>query len=100
MGSPAVPAAATTQRALPPAVLQALADSFAAEVAERLPRLEALAAGRGDAELARRDAHTLASSAYVVDRPDVAVLARAVEDDLETGPLPELLALLREIPRA
>ena len=79
-------------RVLPPAVRQALRDSFAAEVSERLPRLEALAAGHGDVELARRDAHTLGSSAYVVDRPDIALLARAVEDDLENGPLAELLA--------
>ena len=94
MGPRAVQAA---PRTLPASVLAALADSFAAEVRERLPRLEALAAGTGAVELARRDAHTLASSACVVDRPDIAVLARAVEERLTEGPLTDLIGLLRAV---
>jgi HPt (histidine-containing phosphotransfer) domain-containing protein len=68
-----------------------LRKAFAGEVAQRLPRLEALT----DPEAARRDAHTLGSSAYVVGEPEIARLARAVEADLEHGPRQELVALLR-----
>lgn len=65
--------------------------AFAGELAERLPRLEALT----DRTAARRDAHTLASSATVVGEPEISRLARAVEADLDGGPREQLLALLR-----
>ncbi len=76
---------------VPESVRHALRLAFAAEVAERLPRLAVLS----DLEAARRDAHTLASSAWVVQEPEIARLARAVEDDLQRGPVDELVALLR-----
>jgi HPt (histidine-containing phosphotransfer) domain-containing protein len=68
--------------------------TFAREVAERLPRLEA-GPDIADLDAVRRDAHTLASSAWVVDEPEIARLARAVEDDLVAGPRAELVACLR-----
>ncbi len=76
---------------VPASARHALRLAFAAEVAERLPRLVALT----DLEAARRDAHTLASSAWVVQEPELARLARAVEDDLQGGPVDELVARLR-----
>jgi HPt (histidine-containing phosphotransfer) domain-containing protein len=73
-----------------------LRGAFAEEVAERLPHLEALRSpGRADLELARRDAHTLASSAWVVGEPELSRVAREVEHQLPGGPLDELLSLLR-----
>jgi HPt (histidine-containing phosphotransfer) domain-containing protein len=81
-----------TGRALvPPGVLADLRLAFAEEVAERLPRL----AARADLEEARRDAHTLASGAWIVGEPEIARLARAVESQLPDGPVEQLLALLR-----
>lgn len=68
-----------------------LREAFAGELAARLPRLEALT----DRPAARRDAHTLASSAAVVGEPEISRLARAVEADLDGGPRAELVALLR-----
>ena len=83
-------------RPLPPGVREALRTSFAQELGERLPRLEALSAGNApDADEVRRDAHTIASSAWVVDEPEISELARAVEDDLAGGPLAELVSRLR-----
>ena len=64
---------------------EALAAAFAGEVAQRLPRMldaaERLrAAGVSDAAVTLRgDAHTLASSAIIVNRPAVAELARRCE---------------------
>ncbi|MGZ6791460.1 MAG: Hpt domain-containing protein [Mycobacteriales bacterium] len=68
-----------------------LRQAFAGELAERLPRIEALT----DRPAVRRDAHTLASSASVVGEPEIARLARAVEVDVDGGPRAELVALLR-----
>lgn len=79
-----------------PGVRELLRAAFAQELGERLPRLAALAAGGPvDPDEVRRDAHTLASSAWVVDEPEIGRLARAVEEDLTGGPLPELVAALR-----
>ncbi len=65
--------------------------AFAEEVRTRLPRIEA----RVDLELVRRDAHTLASSAWVVEEPDIARAARLAEDDLTDDNLDALVMLLR-----
>lgn len=65
--------------------------AFADEVRVRLPRLEA----RTDLEVVRRDAHTLASSAWVVGEPEISHVARAAEDDLTDENLDALVALLR-----
>ena len=82
----------TVPSRLPPGALDGLREAFAAEVRKRLPRLVSLA----DPEAARRDAHTLASSAWVVGESQLATLARAVEDQLPGGPLPELVAALQD----
>jgi HPt (histidine-containing phosphotransfer) domain-containing protein len=72
-----------------------LRQTFAAEVAARLPRLRALAAGEGDVvDDARRDAHTLGSSAIIVSEPEIARLAHEVELHLTDGPLAELITAL------
>lgn len=81
----------TVAGAVPPAVLADLRAAFVAEVLDRLPHLE-----QGtDVEEARRDAHTLASSAWVVGEPEIARLARAVEAAFPDGPVSELCAALR-----
>jgi HPt (histidine-containing phosphotransfer) domain-containing protein len=73
-------------RALSPELVLSLRQAFARELEERLPVLEdALAAPKADLAAARRAAHALGSSAYVVDEPDLAVLARDVEARLEEG---------------
>lgn len=77
--------------AVPPAVLANLREAFGHEVEARLPVLEE----RTDLEAARRDAHTLASGAWVVGEPEIARLARSVENELPGGPVDELLVLLR-----
>jgi HPt (histidine-containing phosphotransfer) domain-containing protein len=81
----------TVAGAVPPAVLADLRRAFAREIASRLPHLADLS----DLETARRDAHTIASSAWVVGEPDIARLARQVESALPDGPVAELLVLLR-----
>lgn len=81
----------TVAGAVPPAVLADLRTAFVAEVRARLPHLE----HGTDADEARRDAHTLASSAWVVGEPEIARLARAVEVAYPDGPLDELCAALR-----
>lgn len=74
----------------------ALREAFAGEIAARLPRLQALADGNLEVvEDARRDAHTLASSAIIVGEPEIASLAHAVELALTDGPLDALLAALK-----
>ena len=81
----------------------ALRQAFAAELAVRLPRLAALRergplndrSPTSELEVARRDAHTIVSSAWVVGEPEISRLARAVEEQLQEGPVDELLALLR-----
>ena len=80
----------TVASAMPPAVLAQLREAFAQEVHNRLPHLEA----RTDLETARRDAHTIASSAWIVGEPEIARLARAVETELPEGPVDELVAAL------
>ena len=85
----------TTRAALPAAAQAAFREAFAAEVAERLPRIAALLESQTtDRETARRDVHTLASSAWVVGEPQISRLARAVEEDLAGGPVAELVARL------
>ena len=79
------------RRAVPAAALQGLREAFAHEASERLPHLESLE----DLETARRDAHTLASSAWVVGEPEISRLARTVEEQLPGGPVAELVARLR-----
>jgi HPt (histidine-containing phosphotransfer) domain-containing protein len=81
---------------LPAALLADLRASFRTEVQNRLPHLEDLA----DLETARRDAHTIASGAWVVGEPEIARLARAVENELPDGPVAELLTALRDHIRA
>lgn len=74
----------------------ALRETFAGEIAARLPRLVALSGGQLEViEEARRDAHTLGSSAIIVNEPDIARLAHAVELQLRDGPLTELISALR-----
>jgi HPt (histidine-containing phosphotransfer) domain-containing protein len=73
-----------------------LRETFAGEVAARLPRLEALRDGdQSVVEDARRDAHTLGSSAIIVSEPEIARLAHAVELELAAGPVAELISALR-----
>lgn len=83
--------------ALPDDVLQSLRVAFAGEVAARLPRLRTPL----EPATARQDAHTLASSAWVVGERGVSVLARAVEDQLIAGgpatDLPALVAALEKL---
>jgi HPt (histidine-containing phosphotransfer) domain-containing protein len=62
-------------------VAQSLRMAFAGEVSARLPHLRAAA----DLELARLDAHTLASSATVVGERELGALARLVEEQLAEG---------------
>ena len=82
----------TVAAAVPPAVLADLRVAFGHEVDARLPSLLDLS----DLEVSRRDAHTIASSAWVVGEPEIARLARAVESALPDGPVAELVALLEE----
>jgi HPt (histidine-containing phosphotransfer) domain-containing protein len=85
---------------LPAAALAGMRDAFRDEVAERLPRLRAAAAGL-DPDLLRdalRDVHTLGSSAYVVGEDDAARTARAAEAVLlEERPLSEFVALVADL---
>jgi HPt (histidine-containing phosphotransfer) domain-containing protein len=85
-----VVAAQEAREALPGDVQQSLRVAFAAEVASRLPHLRL----PDDPEQARHDAHTLASSAWVVGEQDISVLARAVEFELEDGREPRDLPAL------
>ena len=59
-----------------------LRKAFAGEVASRLPHLRVPVAAL---EVARLDAHTLASSAVVVGEPELGALARQVEEQLVEG---------------
>lgn len=77
---------------LPSALLGDLRSAFTREVQERLPGLVEVS----DVEQARRDAHTLASSAWVVGEPDIARVARALEAELPGGPREELVRLLEQ----
>lgn len=74
-----------------PALRAALREVFAAELAERLPRL--VAAGTPWDEDVQRDVHTLGSSAWVVGEPELARLARTCETTGEG--LVDLVAVLQ-----
>lgn len=75
-----------------------LRDVFATELRTRLPRLAAWCDGTcdgvDDVEAAVRDAHTLATSAFLVGEPEISRLARGAEDG-DAGMLAELVVLLR-----
>jgi HPt (histidine-containing phosphotransfer) domain-containing protein len=75
------PDATAVLRRLPPAALEGLREAFAAEVAERLPRLRRAvdAADPADLATAVRDAHALGSSAAVLGEPDASRCAREAE---------------------
>jgi HPt (histidine-containing phosphotransfer) domain-containing protein len=76
-------------------VASVLREAFAGEVAARLPHLRMPEA---DLEVARLDAHTLASSAVVVGEPALGELARQVEEQLVEGAVtPDLEALVRAL---
>ena len=79
--------------ALPDEVRQALRAAFRAEVAARLPHLR----DPRDLDLARHDAHTLASSAWVVGEHDLSALARAAEEDLSEDSLTALVVALEAL---
>ncbi|MCU1601159.1 MAG: hypothetical protein JWO22_1868 [Frankiales bacterium] len=83
-------AAASLSAALPPALLADLRVAFGREVDARLPHLRAVT----DLETAQRDAHTIASAAWVIGEPVIAKLAREVESGLPGGPVAELVAAL------
>lgn len=74
--------------------MRSLREAFAAEVEARLPHLRSL----DDLDLARHDAHTLASSAWVVGESRIGELARSVELQLSEGShaadVPALVAVL------
>ncbi len=80
----------TVAAGIAPALLADLRSAFGREVDARLPHLRAVT----DLEVAQRDAHTIASSAWVIGEPVIARLAREVESGLPDGPLPELVAAL------
>ena len=76
-------------RTLPPEAVAGLQEAFRAEVAERLPRLEAVRAGSPPDLLADalRDAHSLGSSAVVLGEPEASRVARGIESALLEGDL-------------
>jgi HPt (histidine-containing phosphotransfer) domain-containing protein len=87
--------------ALSEELMASLHEAFDGEVADRMPRLRAVPTERPGRELvsqARRDAHSLASSAAVVGMADVSRCARALEFRFDallvdpSEPLPESLA--------
>lgn len=73
-------------RVVPAGLVASLRTAFAAERDERVPALRA-ALAHPDAPTAdaRRAAHALGSSAYVVGEPDLGALARDVEARLDAG---------------
>lgn len=75
---------------LPPDVLLQLRRTFAREAAERLVRLRAAA----DFEAVRRDAHSLATSAWIVGELEVSRLARQAEEQMEEGAVADLALLV------
>jgi len=88
------------RHALSEELMASLHEAFAGEVADRMPRLRAVPTARPGRELiqqARRDAHSLASSAAVVGMADVSRCARALEFRFDallvdpSEPLPESL---------
>lgn len=95
-------------RRLPAAALAGLQEAFAAEVAERLPRLRS-AVDSGDVRRLDdvvRDAHALGSSAAVMGEPAASASARAAEallleqprrDDVLDALRPHVDDLVREL---
>jgi HPt (histidine-containing phosphotransfer) domain-containing protein len=81
------------REALPEVVQQSLRAAFRAEVAARLPHLR----DGSDAELVRHDAHTLASSAWVVGEHELSVLARAAEQDPAADTVTALVTALERL---
>lgn len=86
--------------ALSEELMASLREAFSGEVEDRMPRLRGVVgaiAGRELLQQARRDAHSLASSAAVVGLADVSRCARALEFHLDSllvepnAPLPESL---------
>lgn len=87
-------------RRLPPQAREGLAEAFRSEVSARLPRLQAVADGKATAaelEQARRDAHTLGSSATVLGEPSAAQCARALEVELAGGGSAQVAPLVRRL---
>jgi len=86
-------------RPLPEHALVGLRDAFAAEVADRLPRLLALRPDASGDEVAQalRDAHTLGSSAVVLGEPAASRVARAIERDLSSGRVGTVQKQVREL---
>ncbi len=86
-------------RALPEHALAGLRDAFAAEVADRLPRLLALRPDAAPDEVAQalRDAHTLGSSAVVLGEPAASRVARAIEVELSSGRVGTVPERVREL---
>lgn len=87
-----------------PALLDAragLQEAFRAEVAERLPRLEAAGPGCSSDVVAAalRDAHSLVGSAVVLGQPGAARVARSVHAALEAGELAAVPAQVQELRR-
>jgi HPt (histidine-containing phosphotransfer) domain-containing protein len=82
--------------AVPPSAINLLRQAFASELVARVPRLARLDGTASPAELetVRRDAHTVASSAWIVGEPEISRLAREVEEQLLDGPITELVARL------
>ena len=92
------PALAGRGRRLPAAALAGLQEAFAAEVAERLPRLRAAVDAGDPAGLddVVRDAHALGSSAAVMGEPEASRSARAAEALLVESPRrPDVVDALR-----
>jgi HPt (histidine-containing phosphotransfer) domain-containing protein len=85
---------------LPADLLASLRETFADDVAERLPRLVAAASGQTHPQVLR-DAHTLVSSAAVVGATEVARAARDLEDLLLSGGVTQAAAarLVEELQR-
>ena len=77
--------------ALPEDVQRSLRMAFASEVSVRLPELRPPLSDRSQA---LHHAHTLASSAWVVGERRISVLARSVEEQLESDGEPADLAEL------
>ena len=86
---PVVRGSRTGTRTLPPEAVEGLRGAFRNEVAERLPRLQAVHGGSPPHVLADalRDAHSLGSSAVVLGEPQASRVARAIESALLEGDL-------------
>ena len=87
------------RRTLPPEALVGLRVAFAAELAERLPRLADAGPGSDGSALvqARRDAHNLASSCIVVGEHVAAQRARDLERAIDSGDVDAVPRLTAEL---